>query len=87
MMKNNISLRWYNYSSNKTREWNQLKYTYNTCALSKHIGHMCMRLGNGRERRGFGLRAEYTYVHVASTVHMYCMYPAILNRNQTFSER
>jgi hypothetical protein len=43
MMKNNISLRWYNYSSNKTREWNQLKYTYNTCALSKHIGHMCMR--------------------------------------------
>ena len=28
-------------------------YIYNTCALSKHIGNMCMRLRNGRLRRAF----------------------------------
>ena len=43
---------------------------YNTCALSKHMGNMCMRLRN----------AEYTYLLYASTVHMYCIYPAISNR-------
>ena len=26
---------------------------YNTCALSKHTGNMCMRLRNGGKRRGF----------------------------------
>ena len=46
-------------------------YIYNTCALSKHIGNMCMRLKNG------GNTHIYLY---ASTVHMYCIYPAILNR-------
>ena len=40
-----------------------------TCALSKHIGNMCMRLRNGGKRRGFGepfpaFRAEYTYLPI-----------------------
>ena len=47
------------------------RYIYNTCALSKHIGNMCMRLRN----------APNTHIYLyASTVHMYCIYPAILNR-------
>ena len=60
-------------------------YIYNTCALSKHIGNMCMRLRNGRKGEAlpclfprFAPNA-YIYLH-ASTVHMYCIYPAILNR-------
>ena len=39
------------------------------CALSKHIGNMCMRLRNGGKRRGFAepfpaFRAEYTYLPI-----------------------
>ena len=45
------------------------RYIYNTCALSKHIGNMCMRLRNGGKRRGFAepfpvFRAEYTYLPI-----------------------
>jgi hypothetical protein len=44
-------------------------YIYNICALSKHIGNMCMRLRNGGKRRGFAepfpaFRAEYTYLPI-----------------------
>ena len=51
---------------------------YNTCALSKHIGNMCMRLRNG----GGGSLGFMPNAHIylyASTVHIYCIYPAILN--------
>ena len=52
--------------------------TYNTCALSKHIGNMCMRLRNGSLFPRF---APNTHIYLyASIAHMYCIYPAILNR-------
>ena len=58
---------------------------YNTCALSKHIGNMCMRLRNGGKGEAlpslFPRFAPNTHIYLyASTVHMYCIYPAILNR-------
>jgi hypothetical protein len=61
------------------------KYIYNTCALSKHIGNMCMRLRNGGKGEAspslFPRFAPNTHIYLyASTVHMYCIYPAILNR-------
>jgi hypothetical protein len=61
------------------------KYIYNTCALSKHIGNMCMRLRNGGKGKAspslFLHFAPNTHIYLyASTVHMYCIYPAILNR-------
>jgi hypothetical protein len=53
------------------------QYIYNTCALSKHMGNMCMRLRNGL----FPRFAPNTHIYLyASTVHMYCIYPVILNR-------
>ena len=60
-------------------------YIYNTCALSKHIGNMCMRFrnaGKGEALPSFFPRfAPNTHIYLyASTVHMYCIYPAILNR-------
>ena len=60
---------------------------YNTCALSKHIlvGDMCMRLRNGGKGEAspslFPRFAPNTHIYLyASTVYMYCIYPAILNR-------
>ena len=43
------------------------RYIYNTCALSKHMGNMCMRLRNAG--KGFAepfpaFRAEYTYLPI-----------------------
>ena len=60
-------------------------YIYNTCALSKHIGNMCMRLRNAGKCEAspslFPRFAPNTHIYLyASTVHMYCIYPAILNR-------
>jgi len=60
-------------------------YIYNTCALSKHIGNMCMRLRNGGKGEAlpslFPRFVPNTHIYLyASTVHMYCIYPAILNR-------
>jgi hypothetical protein len=61
------------------------KHIYNTCALSKHIGNMCMRLRNAGKGEAspslFPRFAPNTHIYLyASTVHMYCIYPAILNR-------
>ena len=58
---------------------------YNTCALSKHMGNMCMRLRNAGKGEAlpslFPRFAPNTHIYLyASTVHMYCIYPAILNR-------
>ena len=40
-------------------------YIYNTCALSKHIGNICMRLRNGGKAKPFlAFRAEYTYLPI-----------------------
>ena len=52
---------------------------YNTCALSKHIGNMCMRLRNGGKGEASPSRfAPNTHIYLyASTVHMYCIYPAM----------
>ena len=60
-------------------------YIYNTCALSKHMGNMCMRLRNAGKGEAspslFPRFAPNTHIYLyASTVHMYCIYPAILNR-------
>ena len=60
-------------------------YIYNTCALSKHIGNMCMRLRNAGKGEAspslFPRFAPNTHIYLyASTVHMYCIYPEILNR-------
>jgi hypothetical protein len=62
-------------------------YIYNTCVLSKHIGNtcMCMRLRNAGKGEAlpslFPRFAPNTHIYLyASTVHMYCIYPAILNR-------
>ena len=60
-------------------------YIYNICALSKHIGNMCMRLRNGGKGEAspslFPRFAPNTHIYLyASTVLMYCIYPAILNR-------
>jgi hypothetical protein len=60
-------------------------YIYNTCALSRHIGNMCMRLRNAGKGEAspslFPRFAPNTHIYLyASTVHMYCIYPAILNR-------
>jgi len=60
-------------------------YIYNTCALSKHIGNMCTRLRNGGKDEAspslFPRFAPNTHIYLyTSTVHMYCIYPAILNR-------
>ena len=57
-------------------------YIYNTCALSKHIGNMCTRLRNGGKGEASpSLFPPNTHIYLyASTVHMYCIYPAILNR-------
>ena len=60
-------------------------YIYNTCALSKHIGNICMKFRNGRKGeaspRLFLRFAPNTHIYLyASTVHVYCIYPAILNR-------
>ena len=62
-----------------------LIYIYNTCALSKHMGNMCMRLRNAGKGEAspslFPRFAPNTHIYLyASTVHMYCIYPAILNR-------
>ena len=62
-----------------------LLYIYNTCALSKHIGNMCMRLRNGGKGEAlpslFPRFAPNAHIYLyASIVHMYCIYPAILNR-------
>jgi hypothetical protein len=60
--------------------------TYNTCALSKHIGNMCMSLrnvgkGEAASPRLFPRFAPNAHIYLyASTMHMYCIYPAILNR-------
>ena len=61
------------------------RYIYNTCALSKHMGNMCMRLRNAGKGEAspslFPRFAPNTHIYLyASTVHMYCIYPAILNR-------
>jgi hypothetical protein len=61
------------------------QYIYNTCALSKHIGNMCMRLRNRGKGEAlpslFPRFALNTHIYLyASTVHMYCIYHAILNR-------
>ena len=61
------------------------KYRDNTCALLKHIGNMCMRLRNGGKGEAspslFPRFAPNTHIYLyASTVHMYCIYAAILNR-------
>ena len=56
-------------------------YIYNTCALSKHIGNMCMRLRNGGKGEVLPCFVPNAHIYLyASTVHMYCIYPAILNR-------
>ena len=60
-------------------------YIYNTCALSKHMGNMCMRLRNAGKGEAlsslFPRFVPNTHIYLyASTVHMYCIYPAILNR-------
>jgi hypothetical protein len=58
------------------------EYIYNTCALSKHMGNMCTRLrnaGKGEALPSFFPPNTHIYLY-ASTVHMYCIYPAILNR-------
>jgi hypothetical protein len=77
-----------NYN-NKTKTGNQqlfiTRYIYNTCALSKHMGNMCMRLRNAGKGEAlpslFPRFAPNTHIYLyASTVHMYCIYPAILNR-------
>ena len=57
---------------------------YNTFAQSKHIGNMCMRLRNGGKGEAwpsvFPRFAPNTHIYLyASTVHMYFIYPAILN--------
>ena len=62
-----------------------MKDKYNTCALSKHKGNMCMRLRNGGKGEAlpslFLRFAPNTHIYLyASTVHVYCIYPAILNR-------
>ena len=67
-------------------------YIYNTCALSKHIGDMCMRLSNrGKGEASSNLFPRFvpnTHIYLyASTVHMYCIYLAILNRKYTFTGR
>ena len=50
--------------------------------LSKHIGNMCMRLRNGGKDEAspslFPRFVPNTHVYLyASTVHMYCIYPAM----------
>ena len=60
-------------------------YIYNTCALWKHIGNMCTRLRNGGIGEAlpslFPRFAPNTHIYLyASTVHKFCIYPAILNR-------
>ena len=44
------------------------RYIYNTFALSKHIGNMCMRLRNGGGRSFaepfLAFRADYTYLPI-----------------------
>ena len=68
---------------------NYISYIYidNTCALSKHIGNMCMRLRNGGKGEAspslFPRFAPNKHIYLyASTVHMYCIYPAILIVNK-----
>jgi hypothetical protein len=41
-------------------------YIYNTCALSKHIGNMCMRLRNGRKAR-----VCRAFSHVSRRIHIF----------------
>ena len=41
-------------------------YIYNTCALSKHIGNMCMRLRNGGKAR---LRRAFS--RVSRRIHIF----------------
>ena len=59
--------------------------------MSKHIGNMCMRRRN--EGKGeafpslFSRFAPNTHIYLyASTVHMYCIYPVILNRIRLLDE-
>jgi hypothetical protein len=76
---------WNNFFSSKFCIWlycENGKYIYNTCALSKHMGNMCTRLRNaGKGEASPSLFPPNTHIYLyASTVHMYCIYPAILNR-------
>jgi hypothetical protein len=65
-----------------------MQYIYNICALPKHIGNMCMRLRNGGKGEAFPRFAPNTHIFLyASTIHMHCIYPAILNRKQTLTGR
>ena len=57
---------------------NKYKYIYNTCALSKHMGNMCMRLRNAGKGeaspRLFPRFAPNTHIYLyVLTVHMYCI--------------
>jgi hypothetical protein len=54
---------------------------------------MCTRLRNGGKGEAFAepfpaFRAEYTYLPIvyASTVHMYCIYPAISKPHMEFTD-
>ena len=58
---------------------------YNTCALSKHIGNMCMRLRNGGKMLAFAepfpaFRAEYTYLPICFDSAHVLYLSSILNR-------
>ena len=72
----------------RVKKWlilTQSHYIYNTCALSKHIGNICMRLRNGGKGEAspsiFPRFAANTHIYLyATTVHMYCIYHSILNR-------
>ena len=47
----NIPTVWYfSFFMKQTVQIGHERYIYNTCALSKHIGNMCMRLRNGGKR-------------------------------------
>jgi hypothetical protein len=60
-------------------------FYFDTHLRSKHMSNMCMRLRNAGKGEAlpslFPRFAPNTHIYLyASTVHMYCIYPAILNR-------
>jgi hypothetical protein len=82
-LSKNPKYTFYTIKSSLTLAYNNVQYIYNTCALSKHIGNMSMRLRNGGKGEAspslFPRFAPNTHIYLyASTMHMYCMYPAMM---------
>ena len=78
------SVQWVKCDKGKNMQNQNYIFIQYLCTV-EHMGNMCMRLRNAGKGevspRLFPRFAPNTHIYLyTSTVHMYCIYPAILNR-------